>query len=153
MLRPFARASLLVLPLAVALAACDAVSDGDQNLFEDQAYFSPVGTASGWPVGPAFNARMRVLRPPTPNPAGPTDEVFMQLDVDVPAPGGFTLRRLEADGRLLFVASVDGVNGPSFYTFTFPGRRVDELGRSGTYRLLVLDGSDRVVTYGDFVLQ
>ncbi len=150
MLRPFALAALL-LAASLSFTACDAVSTGDQALFEDQAYLTPVGSAMGWRIGPAFDARMRVLQPPTPNPAASGDEVTMVLDVDVAVPGGFEMRRLDTrDGTLVFVADVGGYNAPNFYVFSFLGRRVDPL--PGTYRLIVQDASDRVITYGDFTV-
>ena len=150
MLRPFWLAAALLLPLT----ACDSLASGDQAAFEDQAYLTVPGSVDVWRVGPAFDARVSILQPPTPNPASSNDEVVMQLDVTVAAPGGFALYRLyPEDGRLALVQSLSGVSSPWFYTFTFLGRDVDPLAQAGTYRLLVLDGTERVVAYGDFRLR
>lgn len=147
-----------VLPVALvallALAGCDATGTTGQAQFETEAFFTtPDGVDStDWRVGPAFDARIQVQRRPDPNPAFSRETVTMQLYAPT-APAGFGLYRLEADGRLFLVDDAPGQSGPSFYTFSFFASEVSATGLSGVYRLIVLDGRDRVVTFGDFELR
>lgn len=165
MLRPTLRAALALLT-ALALPACDSAGGEDQQRFEDAALLTvPSGftrtdeagavveaDASDWQVGPAFGARVRVLQVPFPNPAGADDVVSFTVDVDG-LQGGLALYRLRADGVFEPFGTPEtaypDASRPGFYTFRFFGSEATAAGVPGLYRLLLLNGRDRVVTYGD----
>jgi hypothetical protein len=140
--------------LLLALAACDSGAGEAQQLFEDRALLDvPSGVNDGddWQVGPAFGTRVQVVQSVTPNPVGATETALLTLDVkDVPT--GLTLYRQDTDGRLLPLGSpgtfFESAASADFYTFSFFGSEVTP-GVTGLYRLFVLDGVSRVVTYGD----
>ena len=145
---------LSVLLLALLAAGCDGFSGGDQRLFEDAAF---LGTSDGvtgddWRVGPVFGGRVQVIRPATPNPARPNDSVIVQIYADA-APAGFALYRRRADGTLDLIQETFGVAAPNIYTFDFFGSEASPTGTSGSSRILILDGTERVATYGDVVLE
>lgn len=143
--------ALLLLSL---VAGCDGFSGEEQRLFEDTAFgtVSNGVTADDWRVGPAFGARMQVLQAATPNPARLDENVAVQVYADEAA-GGLALYRRQPDGGLQLIQARSGVSGPNIYTFTFFGSEASATGGAGSSRLLVLDGVERVVTYGDLVLQ
>ncbi len=145
----------LTLLLALfAVAGCDGFNGEEQRLFEDTAFGSPSNgvTADDWRIGPTFGARFQLTQAASPNPAAPSDPVSVQVYADE-APGGIALYRRVADGSLQLIQAVDGESGPYIYTFTFFGSEASATGASGSARLLVLDGVERVVTYGDLVLR
>jgi hypothetical protein len=154
---------LAPLVLLLVVAGCDGFSGEEQRLFEVTAISSPSDgvTSDDWRVGPFYGARVQVIdRDQTtpgvegvsPNPAQPDGDVVLQVYADE-GPGGFALYRRRPDGELDLIQAVNGVAGPNIYTFTFFGSEVSATGAPGSYRLVVLDGLERVVTYGDLVLQ
>ena len=153
MLRPALRATLAAVLLA-ALPACDSGPAGGQQQFEDRALLDvPGGIADGddWRVGPAFGTRVQVVQPVTPNPVGAGETATLTVDAkDVPS--GLYLYRLSADGRLVPLGSPGtsyaSAAASDFYTFSFFGSEATP-GVTGLYRLFLLDGGGRIVTYGD----
>ena len=145
---------LVSLVLLFLVAGCDGFNGEEQRLFQDTAFLGPSNgvTADDWRVGPFFGARAQVLQPAAPNPARPEDTVSVQIYADEGA-GGFALYRRQPDGGLDLIQALPGSSGPNIYTFTFFGSEASATGASGSYRLVVLDGLERVVTYGDLVLQ
>jgi hypothetical protein len=154
---------LAPLALLFLVAGCDGFNGEEQRLFQDTAYFSPSDgvTSDDWRVGPFFGARVQVIdrdqatasvEGASPNPARPNGEVVVQVYADE-GPGGFALYSRQPDGGLDLIQAVNGVSGPNIYTFSFFGSEASATGASGSYRLVVLDGLGRVVTYGDLVLQ
>lgn len=137
-----------------AVAGCDGFNGEEQRLFEDTAFASPSDgvSADDWRVGPLFGARFQLTQAASPNPAAPSDPVSLQVYADE-APGGIALYRRLADGGLQLIQAKPGVSGPNIYTFTFFGSEASSTGASGSSRLIVLDGIERVVTYGDLVLR
>lgn len=160
------RPSALVVFLLVAVLSvtgCDGFNGEEQRLFEDTAFASPSNGSTGddWRVGPAFGGRLQVIdqdpgaegtQGANPNPARPEDIVSVQVYADE-APGGLALYRRQPDGGLQLILGLPGVTGPNIYTFTFFAGEASATGGSGSARLIVLDGTERVVTYGDLVLQ
>ena len=140
------------LALCLALAACDGVSADEQRAFEAAAFGSPSDgvTPGDWQVAPAFGTRVQLTQPPSPNPARASEPVSLLLYADS-APGGFALYRRLSNGDIDLVDSVPGVGGPNIYTFTFFGGEAGTA--SGSQRLIVLDGLERVVSFGDLVLE
>ncbi|HEX8387169.1 MAG TPA: hypothetical protein VF576_13345 [Rubricoccaceae bacterium] len=147
--RPPVRSALSALALLVA--GCDGFSSEEQLLFEDTAYRSPSDgvTADDWRAGPAFGSRVQVIQGASPNPAPQGELVSVQVYVEesVGRPQLFYRR---PDGGFSAVGSIP--LGP-LYTFTFLAGEVSETGAPGSYRLVVLNGLDDVMTYGDLVLQ
>ncbi len=134
----------------VLLAGCDSAASDAQLAFEATAFF---GTSDGvtpddWRAGPIFGAGASVLTVPLPNPALPGERVTLLLDGDEGL-GAFTLFRREPNGDLQPIASEAG----PVYSFTFFASAASSTGATGSSRLVVLDGFERVVTYGDLVLR
>ena len=142
---------LAAFALALAtLAGCDSAASDAQLTFEAVAFS---GTSDGvtpddWRVGPIFGAGASVTVPASPNPATPGERVTLQLYGDEGL-GTFSLYRRELDGDLL---RIQLQSGPA-YTFTFFASDASPTGTSGSSRLIVYDGFQRVVTYGDLVLR
>lgn len=157
---------MLAFALLASLAACDGTTSGAQQVFEDRALLDiPDGftrtdengaalnaDADDWRIGPAFAARVRMLQVPFPNPAGPDETVSFTVDAQGVS-GGLYLYRLRPDGVLEAFnspgTSYPDASRPGFYTFTFFGSEASPAGVAGLYRLLLLDGAGRIVTYGD----
>ncbi|HEX9951538.1 MAG TPA: hypothetical protein VGB53_07200 [Rubricoccaceae bacterium] len=153
--RPLLAFLLLATGLAAAgLAACDSAGPEAQRLFEDTAFGSASdgATADDWRVGPALATRVQVVQAASPNPASPGEQVSLQIYADE-APGGFALYRRQPDGGLILVQAQPAQNGPYIYTFTFFGSEASPTGTAGSSRLILYDGFERVVTYGDLVLR
>ena len=148
------------LALLTVAAGCDGFSGEEQRLFEDTAYLgaSDGVTADDWRVGPVLGSRVQVLRAASPNPArlrgddGRGETVSLQLYADE-APGGFVLYRRTPQGGLEPIQALAGVSGPNIYTFNFFAGEASATGTVGSVRLVVTDGLERVVTYGDLVLR
>ena len=153
---------LAVLACVVLSAGCDSGVGQAQRVFEDQAF---LGVAEGitevrivdgvavvvdtdpddWRVGPAFGTRVQVLSPPAPNPVAPAGEITFTLFTS--DPGELQLRWRDARGDVLFVdtfpASAGGIR-----SLTVRGDELSD-GTDGTFRVLVVDSRQSVVTYGD----
>ena len=153
---PLARLRLPAVLLALlAVAGCDGFNSDEQVAFElvATAGRSDGVTPDDWQVAPAFRGRVEITAVPSPNPARPGETVSLIVYASE-APSGLDLyRRREVDGLLERFQSRAGVSGPNQYPFSFAGGEVSTTGRTGTHRLLVLDGLERVVTYGDVVLE
>ena len=163
MLRP-----LLLLPTLLLLAACDSTSATEQRLFEDAALLTPVAgitetdamatvlrtDASDWRIGPAFLNRVEVSQLPYPNPVRLGQAVnFLVYSQGVP--GGLRLYVLELRNGVVDLVPVNDPNAfepgaaqSGFYPFSVSARQI-ALGGAGLYRVVLLDGSQNVVTYGD----
>ena len=153
--RPLLAVFLLATALAAtSLAGCDSAGPEAQRFFEDTAFLSASdgATADDWRVGPAFATRVQVVQAAGPNPASPGGQVSLQIYADE-APGGFALYRRQPDGGLRLVQAQPAQAGPYIYTFTFFGSEASPTGGAGSSRLIMYDGFDRVVTYGDLVLR
>ncbi|WP_412067360.1 hypothetical protein [Rubrivirga sp. IMCC43871] len=165
MLRPLALALLVF-----AVAGCDTGDAEAQRLFEDEALLSPVegitrveadGTvgsrdANDWRIGPAFRNRVSLLALPAPNPLRRGQALSFPVDTQG-VPGGLRLLVLERDpltGNLDFEplrdfgADQPGASQPGFYTFSVSANQ-PAFASTGLYRLLMFDGSNQIVTYGD----
>ena len=166
---PLAVRLLLALPLAL-VAACDGSTVGAQQAFEDEALLSPVSgitrtdangrvearDPSDWRIAPAYVNRVEFIGTPFPNP------VRYGQDVSVPVntagvPGGLRLVLLEEDpqtGSLDLVALRDprsecpGGAGPDNCLFYVSASQIG-LSGPGLYRLVLLDGVNGIVSYGD----
>ena len=162
MLRP-----LLLLPPLLLLAACDTTSATEQRLFEDAALLTPVAgitetdatgqvlstDASDWRIGPAFLNRVSLLQLPNPNPVRLGQAVNFLVTQGVP--GGLRLYVLELRNGVVDLVPVNDPNAfepgaaqSGFYPFSVSARQI-ALGGAGLYRVVLLDGSQNVVTYGD----
>ena len=151
--------SLLVLGLT---AGCDTGLGEAQRIFDDQAYF---GAAEGitevrivdgaavivdtdpddWRVGPRFGTRVQVLSPPSPNPVSRDDAITFTLFTTDPGP--LQLRWRDALGDANFVEDFPSSAG-GIRSVTVRGSELSD-GTEGVFRVLVVDGSQSAVTYGD----
>ncbi len=145
---------LSVLALFLTVSGCDSAGIQAQQAYEAQAFGSESNGVSpdDWQVAPFFGIGVQVTQAAAPNPAAPTEPVSVQVYADETA-GGLALYRREADGSIRLVQGLLPVAGPNIYTFTFFGGDASPTGGAGSTRLIVLDGFDRVVTYGDLVLR
>ena len=167
MLRRPAPAPLAV-PLALAallaVGACDGVSVEEQRLFEDQAFagvpsgFTRTGAsgavvaedADDWRIGPAYAGRVQTIQVPYPNPLPFRETAVYQLNVVTGVAGGLALYRLDADGRLRLVGEpCDDAVSATICTFTVAGSEVAPVGGDALVRLVLVDGQQGVVSYGD----
>lgn len=145
---------LAVLSALLAAAGCDSAGVQQQQIFEQSAFNSASDGPSpdDWRVAPFFGIGVQVTQPATPNPATPSEPVSLQVYADETA-GGLALYRREPDGGIRIIQALRPVAGPNIYTFTFFGGDAAATGMPGSARLIVLDGLDRVITYGDLVVR
>ena len=153
---------LLALVTLAPLSACSAFDNEAQVAFENAAFLSQpegytrvsadgvVGTRdpNDWQPGPAFVGRASVLTPPYPNPTPRSTTVRMLIDTNG-VPGGLAIYTLNARGDLILLDDRPDATEVGFYELAFFGSEVTGGRGDGLYRLIVLDGNQRVVTYGD----
>lgn len=167
MLRPFALVTLaLLVASAPLLSGCDALSGEQQQAFVAAAFaLPPSGFAEtdaegrlirndpdDWRTAPIYGSRFLVQQRPFPNPARATQQVAMVVYTEGGVPGGLRLYRLDGRGVLRLIDAEPRATQTGFYTFTFFGAEVSDDGSPGLYRLILLDGREDVVTYGDVML-
>ena len=153
---------VLVLSVLLAGAGCSSFSDEEQQAFETAAfYLQPEGytevsamgevgsrDADDWRSAPVFAGRASVLTPPTPNPATRGTTVRLLIDTQG-VPGGLALYARDARGDLILLDDRPDATEVGFYELAFFGSEAAAGRGDGLYRLIVLDGAQRVVTYGD----
>ncbi len=164
MLRP-----LLLATVVLNLAACDGTSAGAQRVFEDEALFTPVAgitetdeeanrlstDPADWRIGPDYINRVTLLELPSPNPSRLGQAVGFLVDTQG-VPGGLRLYVLAEDraGAVDLVpvadpnASKPQASQAGFYPFSISTSQIAR-GGPGLYRVVLLDGTQGVVTYGD----
>ena len=161
---PIRLALLLVVLLCVS--ACSAFDNEAQIAFENAAFLTQpsgytqvsetgvVGSsdASDWQPGPVFVGRASVLTPPYPNPAPRAETVRLLIDTNG-VPGGLAIYTLNPRGDLILLDERPDATNVGFYELAFFGSQATAGGGNGLYRLVVLDGRQRVVTYGDLLVQ
>jgi len=161
---PIRFACCLVVLLFVS--ACSAFNNEEQLAFENAAFLlQPDGYTrvselavigqtdpDDWRSGPAFVGRASVLTPPYPN-AAPRDATVRLLIDTNGVPGGLAIYTLNARGDLLLLDERSDATDVGFYELAFFGSQATGGGGDGLYRLVVLDGRQRVVTYGDLLVQ
>lgn len=157
--------------LVLLLAGCDSNQAAEQQLFEDEALFSAVAgiteteaapyavvarDASDWRIGPAYVNRASLLQLPAPNPVRLGEAVSFLVDTQG-LPGGLRLYVLLEDPTTGNVdlypiadpnASQPEAEQPGFYPFSISARQI-ALGGVGLYRVVLLDGTSGIVTFGD----
>ena len=172
MLRPQTASAHRFAALALLfLAACDGSSAGEQQLFEDEALLTPVQgitetdaqatvTArdpSDWRIGPAYLNEASLLQLPSPNPVRFGDAIGFLVDLAQGLPGGLRLYVLAEDPvtRAVDLIPIADPNAyqpqatqTGFYSFSISARQI-AYGGAGLYRVVLLDGRQGIVTYGD----
>ena len=163
----------LLVPLValVLFTGCDGASPEAQRLFEDAALLSPVSgitqtdaagaissrDADDWRIGPAYLNNIVFLQLPSPNPVVRGDALRFTVDAVVGVPGGiqvFVLAEDPSTGVLRIQTIRDpGATGADavrsdICQFVISASQIG-LSGPGLYRLLLLDGRDGVVSYGD----
>lgn len=155
----------------VLLGAGCSKSD-DQRQFEDQARTEPSGitemTAGGepvsnkedpddWHVAPMFAGYVEVEKPAFPNPVSFNSNLRIELSV---LPGLDNLQYIEVwafefpnqfhPGPL---ATIDNVSSSQLLTLNLTAGNITGSsggsGASGTYRLMLYDGRENLISYGD----
>ena len=158
--RPFRL--LCLFAAALASSACGTFDNEAQESFEFAAFQTvPNGftetTETGevvrtdpndWQIGPAFVGRVQVLSPLYPNPASRSDRLVLSMYTDGVV-GGLALYTLNARGDLLLLAERPDATAPGIYELEAFASEATSGGGAGLYRLVVLDGAQRVLTYGD----
>ncbi len=156
---PPIRRLLLLAALVGSTAGCDSTNSEAQALFEAQALSIPSGftrtTATGevlatdaddWRIGPGYATRVIAVDPIYPNPI--RSGAFATLPVNTSGTrGGLVLAVLQSDGRLRTLDTEPTATQPGLPTLGFFGSEVGVV--EGLYRLLLLDGSGGIVSYGD----
>ena len=164
MLRPIR--FLVGLTVVLSVSACSAFDNEAQRSFENAAFLlAPEGYTrvseqgdvgqedpNDWLAGPAFVGRASVLTPPYPNPAPRDATVRLLMDTNGVA-GGLALYTIDARGDLRLLDERPDATDVGFYELAFFGSQAAAGGGDGLYRLVVLDGNQRVVTYGDLLVQ
>ena len=158
--RPFRL--LCLFAAALAGSACGTFDNRPQEAFEFAAFQTlPEGftrtTETGevvqadpgdWQVGPAFVGRVQVLSPLYPNPASRSDQITLSMYTDGVV-GGLSLYAIRPRGDLVLIAERPDATAPGIYELEAFGSEATSGGADGLYRLVVLDGAQRVLTYGD----
>ena len=153
------RLALLALVLTLCIGGCDATSLGDaQRTFELQALSLPEGitetTSTGdvirtdpddWRTAPLYLSTFSLTFVPYPNPASPSEAIQIAGTFSGTV-GALIPYRLDERGDLdpLRIVSGQTEGTAPLYTLT-----AGQLGPAGLYRLVLLDASGRIVTYGD----
>lgn len=155
--------------LCLLFFAC-AKSD-DQRRFEDEAFVQPQGitqtTADGsivsddpddWNVGPMYQSLIIVDQPAFPNPVDYNSNFTIRINLQTP----------DAVNQMIFYSFryPTELNGPIyeldqsrlqlFNSVTIPASSIADqgaAGAAGTYRILIYDGRDNLITYGDVELR
>ena len=158
------RRPALALLALLGVSACDGTSVEEQRFFEDQAFATaPSGftrtdeggevlstDAEDWRVGPGYAGLVQTIQVPYPNPLPFRATGVYQVNVVAGVPGGLALYRLDAGGRLRLIGQpCDDAVTSTICTFTFQGSEVSPVGDDGLVRLMLLDGQNGVVSYGD----
>ncbi|HEX8298826.1 MAG TPA: hypothetical protein VF594_06655 [Rubricoccaceae bacterium] len=148
---------LIAFAVFAAFSGCDSVGTEEQLFFENQAFsgVSDGDTDDDWRVAPFFASHVLVIQEATPNPASPgTPNSLVEIIIsDSDASGGYAVYRREPSGDLELIQGLEGQSRPGIYAFSFPPSAASETRTEGSKRLIVLDGLQRVVTYGDLVLR
>ena len=165
---------LLLVALPLVALACDSGTADGQRLFEDDALLSPAQgitrtaitdagvvvlsrDSSDWRIGPAYLGFVRFLELPSPNPVASGAAVSFLIDTEGVS-GGLELVAVQRRGDLVdFVEILDpGAQRPDafasgFYSFTVSASQIAVAGggAGGLTRVVLLDGRDGVVSYGD----
>ncbi|GAB5534325.1 MAG: hypothetical protein Rubg2KO_05740 [Rubricoccaceae bacterium] len=156
----------LVLLAAALVSGCSAFNNEEQVAFENAAFLlqpngytrvselAVVGQADpdDWRTGPAFVGRASVLTPPYPN-AAPRDATVRLLIDTNGVPGGLAVYTVNARGDLILLDERPDATDTGFYELAFFASQATAGGGDGLYRLVVLDGRQRVVTYGDLLVE
>lgn len=147
----------------LALASgCDAFGTSEEQLaFREAAYQVPQGytavaadgdvistDADDWRTAPVYAGRFYVEIPPSPNPVTADESMSMTVFVDGGVIGGLSLYRVNALGDLQRVERVPGATRTGLYTLVLDGGELIDA-ETGLVRLVILDGREEVVTYGD----
>lgn len=166
----------VALPLSLLLAAglflnsCS--KSDDQRRFEDRSQAEPAGitemTADGhavedradpddWETAPMYSGLIEVETPAWPNPVS----FNSNLRIDLYLYGVDNLNRIEVyafefPGQLYGISSLDLSSSSSLVTINLNADAIatsSGAGASGIYRLLLYDGRENLITYGDVLVE
>lgn len=166
---------LLFLLFTSFLLTAGCSKSDDQREFEEQALADPQGITEtdsngnvmntdpdDWRISPMYQGLITIgtpdNQPPYPNPLSFNQE----LTINIYIRSIETLNRLEIhsfelpDQGLPTIAVRDEISSPTLETFTLSGQLISGSSggsqASGLYRILIYDGQQNVVTYGDIQL-
>lgn len=148
-----------------------------QRDFEEQAFRPPSGIvemnsngvrvdggendSSDWRTAPDFSGLVRVATPPFPNPVSYNANFEIQLNIiGLDAVKGLSIYAFQQPNRVTVGSALRTVGGtiqPGLKTFTIspqefaPSSSVGNLG--STWRIIIMDGRQTVITYGDILIE
>lgn len=157
---------LLVFIVLFTFSACS--KSDDQRRFEDEASVEPQGitetTASGevlaedpgdWRISPMYQGLITV-QPAYPNPVDFNANLILQVDFNVPNAVSYIGIYYFELPTIPFgpIEQLDQSNLMTFNTITIPASAFasESGGSSGstrTFRILIYDGNENLITYGD----
>jgi hypothetical protein len=161
---------LLILLTTVFFLSCS--SSDEQREFERQAMQPPSGytqtDASGtitgsidrddWRIAPFFEGRVSSIEPAYPNPVQSTERVYIELNIFLQSVNGIQVFEIE-NGSFLPDALYEDLNVELGMQsiITFPA---NQLGRfetvesiTGLKRILIFDGNNNLISYGDIMVE
>ena len=175
MLRSYSNCLIIFCSILVFLSCS---KSDDQRKFENEAFSQPDGytaTQDGinitnsdpddWRIGPMFRGRINLgsglgsPEPPHPNPLGFNQNLTLNIYIN----SSDVINRLEvwkfenpSDLTGPFATRID-FSAPGLVTFTLNGQDISgSTGgsqASGLYRLLIYDGNQNLITYGDIRIE
>lgn len=153
----------------MAFFGSSCTNNDDQNRFEAEAYSVPSGYTEtdsqrniintdedDWRISPLYAGLIRVVDPPFPNPVtyGLEFEIYIRVDA---APAGSSIQLYyfnDRDTRPTILDSQPVVDDFDDVVFRIT---TDHFGTGtqarGLHRLLVFDGNQRIISYGDLLIK
>ncbi len=162
------RLFLILLVAAFYLTACN--RNDDQRDFERDAFSLPQNITEtdrnngevinedpdDWRISPFFQGLIEVTTPAFPNPALSSDNI----SIDLNNPGLETITGLQvmayySNNSFQLLDSRPGQLPPGNISLNFQGSMVAQLSENpqGIYRVIIMDGSENVISYGDIEIE
>ena len=169
--------TLCILFFTLLLAAYGCSKSDDQRKFEQQALSEPAGitetNASGevtgttdgddWRVGPMYRGLIQIgtgdSQPPFPNPLPYNQSLTVQVNFNVPDPvNALDIRRfrLPSDAQFEQLRYLSQDELSSYNNISLSGSIIAEgpgSEGSGLYRILIYDGKQNLISYGDIEIE
>ena len=158
---------ILTILIIVPLLMIQCSDNDEQRQFERQAFQSPseitetneVGELTGnqdpddWRIAPFFQGRVLEVHPAYPNPASTTQDIYIDITLFTEAVSSIRVFVIhEGTGPPVFL---DEDRNPGM-TVILRFQAIELLrfeGETGIRRILLLDGNDNIISYGDILVE